>query len=343
MGALDDVEPRAAGSGAQPPAAVLWSRIDQAAPQPRSMTDMARSKSPGDRSNAPNRLRRYHRPIVGAIDAGGAAFQSATREVVVGAAVFLVPVVVLNLVATRLAFDHYTSLDGAVVSLPEFFGGIDSATGAETLVAYLAVLSTSLAVAMAGGYLAVVVTRRSLGNPIGLRVCAGETVRRFPALLTGWVVGHSWLWLGSLLLVRLSAGPMIAIALLALPVVGWIATLTIFVSPVAVIEHIGGLAALRRSGRLVRPRLGTVFGFSLACVVIGGGMRLLITWLPRALEGTGLITFGRFGWLVEAMAGQLSQLIVVPLVGAATAALYLQIRMSAEGMDLVLEGERVFG
>jgi hypothetical protein len=331
------------GSSEARPDGATWSRIDHAAPQPRPATTSVLAPSPAGRATAAARLRRHHRPIVGALDAGGAALQGATREVVIGAALFLVPVVVLNLVASRLAFDHYTSLDGAVVSLPEFFGGIDAATGAETLAAYLAILSTSLAVAVCGGYLAVLVTRRSLGRPIGIRVCAGDTMRRVPALLVGWVVGHSWMWLGSLLVVQLSAGSLSVLVVLLLPIVGWIAALTVFVSPVIAVEHVGGLAGLRRSARLVRPRLATVLGFSLACVVIGGGMRMLITWLPRALESSGIITFGRFGWLAEAMAGQLSQLIVIPLVGAATAVLYLQIRMAAEGMDLVLEAERVFG
>ena len=47
------------------------------------------------------------------------------------------------------------------------------------------------------------------------------------------------------------------------------------------------------------------------------------------------MTFGSFGWLFEGVAGQLAQLLTIPLVALATAAFYVQLRVHAEGMDLV--------
>ncbi len=51
------------------------------------------------RPKPPARLRRQQRPVVGSIDAAGAMLQHNGREVVVGAALIVLPGVVLTLVA----------------------------------------------------------------------------------------------------------------------------------------------------------------------------------------------------------------------------------------------------
>src|SRR6185437_1281841 len=108
------------------------------------------------------------------------------------------------------------------------------------------------------------------------------------------------------------------------------------------IEQTGALDGLRRAMRLARARLGACFGFVCAAGTVGLALRFGITFLPRLAESTGLVTFGSLGWLFEGVAGQLAQLLTIPLVALATAAFYVQLRVHTEGMDLVLAADRAF-
>jgi hypothetical protein len=115
------------------------------------------------------------------------------------------------------------------------------------------------------------------------------------------------------------------------------------VSPTIVAERAGPLRGLRRGWRLVRMRFGAGRRFVVVSAVLGAALRVAITSLPQLAEQSGFITFGASTWLVEGLAGQLAPLVVVPWIALATANLYLQVRMDAEGMDLIVESERVFG
>ena len=179
---------------------------------------------------------------------------------------------------------------------------------------------------------------------MSIRRSLGATVRRLPALLGGWVVGHVWFLLAMIGVVRAddgrrsppgccSAGP-IGLLLVAL---------VVLVSPVIVVERRGVVGGLRRAVRLARSRFGACLGFVIASAVVGLALRFGITFLPRLAESTGLVTFGSYGWLVEGVAGQLAQLLTIPVVALATAAFYIQLRVHAEGMDLVLAADRAFG
>lgn len=268
--------------------------------------------------------------------------QRHAREAVLGAALVVVPVVALNVVASNLAFERSDRLADLVVSVPELIGGADAATGAETLLAYIALVSNSLAVALAGGYLAQLVLRRSAGLSTRLGATWRPTVRRLPALFVAWMLGHVWALLLSLVLVQVSTETLAPLAVLGAPLVVWFTSLTALVSPAIVVERLGPWAGLRRGVRLARRRAGTMFAFVILCTVVAGGLRLAIGALPALAEATGLLTFGRFRGTADGVAGQLGQLIVVPLVGLATALLYLQVRMDAEGMDLLVESESAF-
>jgi hypothetical protein len=289
------------------------------------------------------RLHRHQRPVLGALDAAAATLQQNAREVLLGPALLLVPVAVLNVVVSDLVYDDFSSFDETVVSLPEFVGGVDSATGAETLLAFIAILTGSMAVALAGGYLTVLVLRRANGLPVTIGTCLRGTVRRLPALLVAWAIGHSWMVLASLGLVRLSAGDLAPFIVVVVPAVLFMVTFTALVSPAIVAERLGSLRALRRAFRLARTRLGAVLSFVIVSALLGGGLRAAITWMPQLVEQAGIATFGGSTWLVEGIAGQLAPLVVIPWIALASATLYLQIRMDAEGLDLIVESDRVFG
>ena len=131
--------------------------------------------------------------------------------------------------------------------------------------------------------------------------------------------------------------------LLLSPLLLVLVAFTVFVSPIVMVERVGPLAAIARSYRLARLRFGTTVGLAITSALVGLWIRFGITWLPRLLEEVNLVEFGRFGWLVEGVAGQLGLLLAVPVVAAATAWAYLEVRIGAEGLDLAMEAETVFG
>ena len=313
-----------------------WTELGAAEPQP------VRADAHPAPSTHVMRFRRHQRPVLGPLDAAAATLQRNAREVLLGPALLLVPVAALNLIVSNLVYDDFASFDDAAVSLPEFVGGVESASGVETLLAYIGVLTGSLAVALVGGYTTVLVLRQANGLAVTIGACLRGLARRLPALLLAWVVGHAWIVLGAVGLVQLSGADMAPFLLLVVPLALFLVTFTALVSPVIVAERAGFVRGLRRSIRLVRLRFGAVFGFVLLSILLGGGLRAMITWTPQLLEDAGMITFAGSTWLAEGVAGQLAPLVVAPWIALATSKLYLQVRMDAEGMDLMVEGDRAF-
>lgn len=261
-----------------------------------------------------------------------------------GSALIILPGVVLTLIATTLSFDRYQSLKGSIISVPELVGGRRAATGIEDFVLVIGLLLNNLAACLVGGYVATLVIRRQMGAPITIGAGYRAMLPRLPALFVAWVVGHCWLPLAGLALSRVrGGGGAVALIVFGVPAVLVLVTLTLVVSPVIVLERLGPFAALRRSVRLARTDFGGLYGFAFCSVVIGLVVQYGIAYLPRLLQGSGLIAFGRFGWLIEGVAGQLGRLISIPLVAAATAYVYVEVRMTREGMDLVLDADRAFG
>lgn len=280
-------------------------------------------------------------PVLGAVDGGARVFQRRARTLILGSAVFVVPVLLLNLLATTLAYDRFADLDDAFANVPELGGGAD-AIGAEALIWFLGIYLGGLAVALAGGVAAEVVVRHRLGDTVSTPAALGAVARRLPALVIAWLIGHVWMVLVAALAVGVDRGAYYTTVVLLSPLIVGMTVMTAYVSPVIVVERAGPILALRRSWRLAKARFGNTLWMISLSMLVGLWVRFGITWLPRLAEWSGLITLGRFGWLVEGVAGQLAVLLAVPLVAAATAWAYLEARLSAEGLDLAMEAAAVF-
>ncbi len=264
------------------------------------------------------------------------------REVVLGSALIVVPGVAVNLAAATLSFDRYQSLSGSVVSVPELLGGARASTGIEELLWVLGLMVNSLATCLVGGYLAALVIRRQAGLAVTISSGYRKVVRRLPALFIAWAIGHSWILIGSWLVRGIGDSAQTLVLIYGSPIVMVLVTMTVVVAPAIVIEGLGPFAGLARSWRLARRSFATLLGFTLASVIVGVVVQYGIAYLPRLLQSTELLSFGRFGWLTEGVAGQIGRLISMPIVGIATTLVYLQIRMTTEGLDLTLDADRVF-
>jgi len=314
-----------------------WAGIDDPQPAARELTTRGPA-TPRRRLPRPDTF-----PVLSSVDGGARLFQRNARTLLIGSALFIVPIIALNVVAASLAYDRFDSFDGAVISLPELIGGAAATTGVESLILFLGIYLTGLAVALCGGLAAEVVSRHRLGMGVELAVVLRAVARRVPALAVGWFIGHLWMLIASPVLVLASTEVAAWAGLLVSPLLLVLVAFTLFVSPVVMVERVGPFAAIARSYRLSRLRFGTTVGLAITSALVGLWIRFGITWLPRLLEEVNLIEFGRFGWLVEGVAGQLGMLLAVPVVGAATAWAYLEVRLAAEGLDLAMEAEAVFG
>lgn len=294
-------------------------------------------------AGATRRMRRQQRPIIGSLDSAGVVLQRNMREIVVGSAWILVPSVALNLIATTLAFDRFRTFRGSTISIPELFGGRKSASTVEDLLWYLGLVVTSLTACLVGGYVATLVVRRQLGLTMRIRGGYRAMLPRLPALLVAWLLGHVWFPFVALILAKAESTALPALIVFGAPVLLVLATMTVCAAPAIVIERLSPIAGLRRALHLGRANFAMLFGFVVGSVAIGVLVQYGIAYLPRLLQATGLLTFGRFGWLIEGVAGQLGRLISTPLIAVATALVYLEVRMTTEGMDLVLDANRAFG
>jgi hypothetical protein len=127
------------------------------------------------------------------------------------------------------------------------------------------------------------------------------------------------------LLVATLAISLLATSIFLLPIAVWVAGRWALIAPVAELERASALAALRRSGRLVRKRW-----LKVATLIVAGGALVLVI---GPLIGVLLIlgTNAPF-WLVNVIAG-IVYAVTMPFVALTTAYVYFDARVRSELAD----------
>lgn len=288
---------------------------------------------------APLKLRRSRNPALGALDRGGAVLQRRMRDVLLGSALILVPAVGLNLWMTVVAFDRFDS-DGAL--LPTLSSGT-TGTGVEDVSTWMAIWFASFVTAIVGYFAAQILIGERFGTFVSLRRALVATFKRLPAVAWLWLLTHWWVPLFSLVIVSSPdadvGGLVFLYGLFAL----FASTFTLLAVPAMVGEKIGPFAAARRAFRLARLRFGPCLWFLVLASVLATAFLVGLATLAPLLEVTGFVTFGGAAWLVQGILVQLGVLVSVPLVGLATAQMYVEVRLDAEGLDLVMDADAAFG
>jgi hypothetical protein len=259
------------------------------------------------------------------------------RDLLVGSSLLLLPVVAFNLWATTVAFDR----DGSTTLTA--FGGDDVGTGVDDVAAILAVVCASFAATAVGCFASAVLISERFGAPVGLWPALRSTVRRLPAVLVAWAIGHFWVPFFATWALASRPDDVVDRLVVVLPIAALFSSVTLYVIPVMVAERAGPLRSLKRSWRLARMRSGASFGFVLSSALLGSLLFAGITFLPALAESGGFITFGSYTWLARGITGQLAVIVVVPLVALATAEMYLAVRLDAEGLDIALDADAAFG
>lgn len=285
------------------------------------------------------RLRRSNRPTLAALDGGGAILQRRLRDVMLGAAIILVPTVAINLWATVVSFERFDPDDSLLPTMSTDTIG----AGVEDVAAWLGVVFVSAVTAVLGFFAAQILLGERFVNPVPLRQALLATLRRAPAVLALWVLTHWWAPLLSWLMLtgdNDDLGGYVTLYLLA----AWFASaFTLLAVPAMVGERLGPVGAAVRAFRLARMRFGSCLGFVLLSTVLGGAFLFGLATLAPLLEVTGFIGFGDFAWLVQGVLVQFGVLLVMPLIALATAQLYLEVRLDAEALDLVIDTDAAFG
>ena len=275
----------------------------------------ARRSGPAD----PPPLRPLTIPDV--LDGAFAVLKAAPATLVVMAAVFVVP---LHALATWLSADALG--EGFSLGLySEEEPVTDEASSGATAASWILLFGTSLAATFLVVGAARVIAARRTGEDVRPGPLLGEALRRSPALLLAWTIGHV---LEVVAVVGFFVGTLV-------PMTFFFAT-----APVIVLEGVGPFAALRRSAQLTRRRFWPTLALVLLLWVVLvlfdeaiGAVPSLIALLPGA---------DRFLWVAVVLTGIISGVLLVPVAAAAATLWYLDLRVRTEGLDLDIEAARVF-
>ena len=284
-------------------------------PSPRAV-----AAAPG--VDAPIRLPAPLRPMTigDLLDGGFNTLRTRPRMVLGLAAVFVIPTQLV------VAFINRNAIEDLQNALDALAAGVTSDSGPDPFwLPYVGMALQSLAQALVAGALALlVIAWYSDEQPDGREVLR-RLGPRLPVLTLAW-------------LVALACKASAAIAGFG---VGGLALMALFivVVPIVVIERTGPFAALSRSTSLTGRRFWPVLGFGLLSALVTGLLGLVLSSIPQLL---GYLIGDDFGWIVLGVGGIINQMIGTTIVGAATALLYLDLRIRREGMDVAWGTARLF-
>jgi hypothetical protein len=237
------------------------------------------------------------------------------RTLMIVSAVFIVPV---QLIAAFLQRDLLGGLGlfDLAVDPSATDAQLESGSTGQGVALLLALAATVLILPFVAGAVSRVVSAAYLGD----RLSPGDALRA--------VRGRWWVFIVSWLLVHLVEG--VAAIFCILP--GLLAmALFVPVAPVIAVEGLGPVRAMRRSARLVRPRLWPVLGIALLSGVLANIVGQVLSTVPTFLA---LIVGLRWGWILLAAGGIVTSLVTTPFIAIVATLVYYDGRIRQEGLDL---------
>lgn len=271
------------------------------------------------------------------------------RPIVVATGVFLVP---LQLASAYLQRDL---LGGGLLEMigdPTTTQMLGEGGGIGEDQAILLGMAQSLVILpLVTGVVAAIVAASYLGGSLRVGEALAAGVRRWWALIASWLL----LIVASLLPLGLAVGILPLAAAGGVPVAGVVLLGTVLVlgglavssgvaalfaaAPAAiVIEGLGPVQGLRRSARLLRPRLLPVLGTLTVAVLLVFVLSMVLGGIPQF---AGLMAGDRLGWVLVAVGGIAAGLVTTPLLAIVVTLLYFDGRVRHEALDLRLTADRL--
>ena len=168
-----------------------------------------------------------------------------------------------------------------------------------------------------------VVVADRLGTQVSTGTALKGALRRSWALLFSWIVIHA-----------VGIAGVFCFLVPGVVMMGWY----IAVAPVIALEKLGPIAAMKRSRSLCHPRYGACIGFGLVSGAVTYALSIALSGAPQLL---GILTLGRYGWVLTSVVAILTSLATVPILATATVLLYIDLRVRTEGLDLEIDFERM--
>lgn len=246
------------------------------------------------------------------VDGGMAALRSAPGTLLALSAAIALPIDLISIVARRGDLGGGT---GIVAALRRA-GDARAGSGVELLWRYPLQWVVHIVLAVAVGSVV-------LGWYLGREVTVAGALRRaatraLPAVVAT-ALAHLLILAGTVVLV---VPGLLAVALFSV------------VAPVLAVEDVGPIAAMRRSAQLTGARFGAAVGL----VLLVGAVDIALTF---AITGLALVASPLPGsWVVDAALEVLAGIVTGPFVAAASALLYLDLRVRSEGLDIELGAAR---
>ena len=237
------------------------------------------------------------------------------RTLMIVSAAFIVPV---QLIAAFLQRDLLGGLGlfDLAIDPSTTDAQLESGSTGQGIALLLALAATVLILPFVAGAVSRVVSAAYLGD----RLSPGDALRA--------VRGRWWVFIVSWLLVHLIEG--FATLFCILP--GLLAmALFVPVAPAIAVEGLGPIRAMRRSARLVRPRLWPVLGIALLSGLLASIVGQVLSTVPTFLA---LIVGLRWGWILLAAGGIVTSLVTTPFIAIVATLVYYDGRIRQEGLDL---------
>ncbi|MBV8559602.1 MAG: hypothetical protein JO050_02430 [Acidimicrobiia bacterium] len=242
------------------------------------------------------------------------------RTLVLITAAFVVPLHIVSAFVQRNLYSGRSFFEA--VNNPALQSG-NGSSNAQLAVGGVVALISLLVTPFVAGAISKVVAASYLGGVETAGSALRATGRRTGALFGAWLLVHVLEGFGALFCI--------------LPGLIFMA-LFVAVAPAIVIEGLGPIRGMRRSWRLMAPRLFPVMGVALVAGLLAGVVGNALGTVPSvAALAIGL----KYGWPLLAAGSILSALITTPFVAIVATLLYFDGRIRQEGFDLQVMADQL--
>jgi hypothetical protein len=226
------------------------------------------------------------------------------------AAVFVVPV---QLLAAWLNRDIAGEQSVGELLDPGGLSIVTSTAAPEAV--WFSAITGSIALVLVCGAVTRVLAAWYVGDDVDTAGALRSVGRRWWPLVASWFLVHVAEAIGAVLVVVPGVMAMV---------------LFLVTAPVVAAEGVGPVRAVRRSWSLVRPRFGPTFGCALLIAIVDGVLQVGLTSIGLVFVGVD------WAWVPRAVLESAAAVVTTPFVAAATALVYIDLRVRVEGLDIEL-------
>lgn len=258
------------------------------------------------------------------VDGAFAIVRQRPKTVALILAAFILPTQFLSALAQRdlfAAFDFDSASSGGDPFGGTAFGGGISPFG-NGILSLIATVLGSLILPFVG----VALTHLVAGWKVGADPSAGECIvfalRKSPVIVGAWILCK---------LIQVVAAILLIVPLF------FAVGLLMLVAPVIASEDVGPIQAIQRSIQLVRTRMMPTMGLLVAVIFVGWLLAYPVGLLPIVAA----FVAGSWGWILVGVFGTIGTMVLMSLSVGAAVLLYFDLRNRAEGLDILLQVDRL--